>query len=91
MHRLAKKYIWWQPPDSAVQNPFRVLAGTMNLGSLEDYHTILLTFGKSVLAEVLGCAAPGWLNPKSWTFWHHVLDLIEVTEPAPPVPQRNFL
>lgn len=87
---MAKKYIWWQPPDSAIKNPYRIPAGAMNLGSIEDYHAIVHTFGKEVLADTIKLAAPGWFSRKSWTFWHHILDLIKISEYAPPLPHRTF-
>ena len=90
LKNLAKKYIWWETPEEAVRNPYRVLAGAMNLGSLEDYHILATEFDKERLSDVLRNAVPGWFSEKSWVFWHHFLDLIDVVETAPPLPQRTF-
>jgi hypothetical protein len=62
----------------------------MNLGTLEDYHTILEVFGNQVLVETLGNSAPGWFSPKSWSLWHRVLGIVKVSEHAPPLPERVF-
>ena len=87
---LAKKYIWWENPEAALRNPYRVLAGAMNLGTLEDYHSLFKVFGGQVLAETLKKSAPGWFSPKSWSFWHRVLGIGDVSEPVPPLPERDF-
>jgi hypothetical protein len=33
---LAKKYIWWETPDEALESPRRVIAQVMNIGTFED-------------------------------------------------------
>jgi hypothetical protein len=85
---LAKKYLWWQNPEEAISNPERVLAGAMNLGSFEDYQLLVRTFRWQILTGVLKNAAPGWFSPKSWSFWHRILELTETSEPVPPPPHR---
>jgi len=87
---LAKKYIWWQTPSEAMENPRRILASAMNIGSLEDCHVLLHSFDRALLVGILKTAAPGWFSHKSWVFWHHLLDVIDVIEQAPPLPQRIF-
>lgn len=85
---LAAKYMWWRPPDEAIDDPQRVLAGTMNIGTLEDYRLILRVFGTEQLVQVVTYAVPGWFQPKSWSFWHRVLGLTEPTGTPPPLPER---
>ncbi|MCF7945992.1 MAG: hypothetical protein K9L24_03980 [Spirochaetia bacterium] len=87
---FAKKYLWWQKPEEAVHNQERVLAAAMNLGSLEDYQTLYKMFGPKTLASVLQMNVPGWFTPKSWSFWHRVLDLVPLSESVPPPPVREF-
>ena len=87
---LAKKYIWWQTPEEAVSNPYRILSGTMNLGSYEDYKRILNSFGEAVLRRVLYKSAPGWFSARSWSFWHRILDSVDISESVPPLPKRKF-
>lgn len=88
--QLAKKYLWWQKPEEAVQKPERVLAAAMNLGSLEDYQLLYKHFGPAALSAVLQMKVPGWFSPRSWSFWHRVLDLVPVSEAVPPPPEREF-
>ena len=87
---FAKKYLWWQKPEDAVRNPQRVLAATMNSGSLEDYQALYRVFGADALIAVLQMQVPGWFAPKSWSFWHRVLDLVPLSEAVPPPPTREF-
>jgi hypothetical protein len=87
---FAKKYLWWQKPEEAVVNPERVLAATMNCGSLEDYQALYRIFGAQTLVCVLQMRVPGWFSPKSWSFWHRVLDLVPPAEAVPPPPDREL-
>jgi len=96
MHRslillFAKKYIWWETPETAVLQPYRVLAGAMNLGSLEDYHLLLHVIGKQILFEAITQASCGWFSQKSWSFWHRILDLVKISDPVPPLPDRVYI
>jgi hypothetical protein len=42
---FARKYIWWQTPESAVASPHRIIARVMNLGTFEDAQALLRTVG----------------------------------------------
>ena len=87
---LAGKYIWWRATEDVTGDPERVLAGTMNIGTLEDCSLILRVFGTDQLSQVITHAAPGWFQPKSWSFWHRVLGLIEPAGTPPPLPERSI-
>jgi hypothetical protein len=88
--RLAAKYLWWQTAEEALQDPKRILAATMNLGSLQDCSLSLAEFGESSLASVLRNASPGWFSVKSWSLWHRVLDIVPSDEKVPLPPARQF-
>ena len=87
---FAKKYLWWQTSEEAVVHPERVLAATMNIGSLEDYQALYRIFGAKTLTSVLEKGVPGWFSARSWSFWHRVLDLVPLSEAVPPPPVREF-
>ncbi len=70
--------------------PYRVLASAMNIGSLEDYQRIRQSFDSELLYDVLKNAEAGCFSKRSWSFWHRVLDLVDVHEPVPPPPERVF-
>jgi len=40
IHKMAKKYIWWQTPDQAAARPERVIAQVMNIGGFSDVQVI---------------------------------------------------
>lgn len=88
---FAKKYIWWEPSEKALQRPYRVLASAMNIGSIEDYQRIRQNFETDLLSHILSNAEAGWFSARSWSFWHRVLDLVEISESVPPLPERVFL
>jgi len=85
---LSKKYLWWEDP--AKVQPYRILAAAMNLGSLEDYQRLYRTFGPSLLGTVIQKQVPGWFSAHSWSFWHRVLDLVDVCDAPPSLPKRLF-
>ncbi|MCK5735393.1 MAG: hypothetical protein KAH21_02900, partial [Spirochaetaceae bacterium] len=87
---FAKKYIWWKTPEVAVSNPYRVLTGAMNLGSYEDYKRLINCFDKAILLKTLNKSAPGWFSSHSWSFWHRVLDSVDISESVPPLPEKNL-
>lgn len=88
LRRMARRYIWWQPPGESVRDPRRVVAQVMDLGTLEDIRMLAGTVGKRELIEVLGHARPGWFHPKSWAFWHTAL-WGSAPGDIPPMPTRR--
>ncbi|NNN22251.1 MAG: hypothetical protein HKL80_09660 [Acidimicrobiales bacterium] len=84
------RYIWWQDPHHSLLNPERLIAQVMDLGSLEDVHSLESVFSPDILRNVLQIAEPGWFRPKSWSFWHYRLMVIEVNEDPPVRPFRRY-
>ncbi len=87
---MANKYIWWEQAETAVKNPLRVLAQLMDIGVFEDTQQMRVLFSESQLVEVINQAAAGYFRPKSWHYWHYVLNLTQPGEEVPPLPQRAF-
>jgi len=86
---FARKYIWWQTPDSAVANPRRIFAQVMNIGTFEDAQALLEFAGKAELRQVLQDAHPGEFSDRSWHYWHLVLGVARL-DAIPPLPIRRF-
>ncbi|MBI5577279.1 MAG: helix-turn-helix transcriptional regulator [Deltaproteobacteria bacterium] len=88
LRKMARRYIWWRSPEASIKDPLRVIAQIMDVGTLEDMQQATAAIGKSRMVEVLNHARPGWFHPKSWAFWHTVLEL---TSPGrtPPIPVRK--
>jgi hypothetical protein len=84
----AKRYIWWQLPDVAVQQPQRVVAQVMNIGDYDDVQALANQVGDDYLREVLIHAEIGQFNARSWHYWHYRLGLAKLGE-VPPMPMRK--
>jgi len=87
---LARKYIWWQSPEESLGWPERIIAQVMNIGTIEDTSTLETLLPSGTLQDVLRHAQPGWFRPKSWTFWHYRLGLIQPGDEVPELPARKF-
>jgi hypothetical protein len=87
---LARRYVWWQPPDESLSLPLRVAAQVMDIGTLEDCAVLRRYFGLRELRRTLNQAEPGWFRPRSWTYWHYRLGLTKWGGDPPPLPERTF-
>lgn len=84
---LAKKYIWWMTPEQAMENPKRVMAQVMNLGTYQDWGVLKSLVDDDTLRSVLREAKAGWFTPKRWNFWHIHLKACDPYK-VPPLPKR---
>jgi len=66
---LARKYIWWEPVGDSPPAPERIIAQAMDIGGYDDIRRMETTLGFERLADVMLHAAPGWISPRSWSFW----------------------
>lgn len=89
LKRLARKYIWWKPPEEAVARPERIVAQVMNIGDYEDVQRLVHEAGLTYLCEVLTHAEVGQFDARSWTYWHYRLGLSDLGE-VPALPQRKL-
>lgn len=83
---LARKYVWWQPPEHTLADRPLFLAQMMNLGTADDLRWLLSRVSTSELREVLRDPPIGIFNARSWNFWHVRLGL---TPPAS-LPARSL-
>lgn len=81
---LARRYVWWLPPDDALARPHLLLCQLMQLGTAEDVRLARSLVGDDAFRDALQSAPPGVLDAKSWNFWHLVL----LHQPPPPLPSR---
>jgi hypothetical protein len=86
---FARKYIWWQAPETAVAKPHRVIAQVMNLGTFEDVRALLHQVDEGEFRKVLREARPGEFSERSWHYWHLVLGMTQ-PDAVPPMPVRRF-
>jgi hypothetical protein len=83
---IARRLVWWLPPEEALEYPTRFLAQVMTLGTWDDVQSAQAAVGKDRLREVLLDAPPGVFDQRSWHYWHHVFGIT----PVPPLPSRRL-
>ena len=85
---MAAKYIWWNSGDGRPFGARRVLAQVMDIGDYGDVLRGLDDLGEDRFREVLAHAQAGWFTPRSWSYWHYRLGLVDPGDPVPPLPKR---
>ncbi len=83
---LAKRIIWFEPPEQALAKPVRFLAYALRHADLSDIETIHANYCDDELREALKNAPPGIIDARSWAYWHAILG----QSPPPPMPTRTF-
>ena len=84
--KLAKKYIWWNPPAWAYDHADVFLANVMNLGNWNDIQTLRKVVGDETLKALLADPPAGYFNYRSWDYWHIKFDMT----PIPSLPKRKL-
>ena len=84
MRRIARRVIWFEPPEQALSRPARFLCYLMTHGRPEDVLPVMERVGREAFRAALRQALPGIMDARSWHYWHVVLDM----EPTPPLPRR---
>jgi hypothetical protein len=84
---LARRIIWFEPPQQALAEPLRFLAYAFRYADIDDIGIIRSNYGVDDLALALQNAPPGIIDERSWAYWNLILrDL----SPPPPMPTRTF-
>jgi hypothetical protein len=87
LDRLAPRYLWWNFSGSKDERTIRLLAQIMDLGTYDDIRAIERLWPPEELSILLDHAEPGWISPRSWSFWRGRLGYRSAeTQP----PQRTF-
>ena len=85
---MARKYVWWQPPERTLADRRLFLAQVMTLGSVDDVRWLLSVVPHEDLRGVLRDPPAGVFNGRSWRFWHLRLGRVPVPVlPVRPVPR----
>ena len=84
---LARRIIWFEEPAEAIADPNRFLAYAFTYATHEDMSVLRATFSDDDLRTALELAPPGIIDPRSWWYWHLILDRY----PPPPLPTRTGL
>ena len=81
---VARRVIWFEPPERAVTDPIRFLAYLMTYGTVEDVAVVRRYLDLGDFREALEQAPPGIIDERSWAYWHAMTGRY----PAPPMPRR---
>jgi hypothetical protein len=81
---VAKRVIWFEPPEEALEDTVRFVAYAMSNATFEDMRTIRDQLTDDDLRQVLANAPPGIIDSRSWAYWHAILGQY----PPPPMPTR---
>jgi hypothetical protein len=83
---LARRIIWFEPPDLALAEPIRFMAYAMTYARHEDMRVIRRYLSDDDIREALDRAPPGIIDPRSWAYWNSKMGRY----PPPPLPVRTF-
>jgi hypothetical protein len=83
---LARRIVWFEPPEKALADPVRFLAYLMTYGTLEDIRVARTHFTEADFRDALDRAPPGIIDARSWTYWNLMAD----RHPPPPMPVRRI-
>lgn len=89
LRAMARRYVWDRSEADALAWPDRIIRRVMDLGTIDDAFDLERILGRARLAEVLRTSPAGAMRPRSWSFWHHRLELVAPTENPPPMPVRR--
>lgn len=84
LEEVAARLVWWQEPARILARPERLLAQAMVYGTADDLEVVRRFFSDEALRGVLRNPPPGVFDPRSWAYWHLMLDM----GPAPELPRR---
>ncbi len=84
--KMARKYVWWQPPAATLADAPLFLAQLMTLGTADDVLWLLSVTSDDDLRGVLRDPPVGVFNARSWSYWHLRLGF----ESVPDLPVRRL-
>jgi hypothetical protein len=84
---IARRIIWFEPPEQALAEPIRFMAYAMTYARHEDMRLIRRYVTDDDMREALDKAPPGIIDPRSWAYWNSKMGRY----PAPPRPVRKLV
>jgi len=82
---LASRLIWFETPEQALAEPVRFLAYAFRYARAEDMQQLRSYVTDEQLRFALRHAPAGIIDPRSWAYWHLMLDI-----DAAPMPEREL-
>jgi hypothetical protein len=87
LSQAIRAVIWFEAPETAVNQPSRLLCYAMQYASEPSFSVIRKYFDDEAFRNALRHAPAGILDRKSWAFWHAFLKPYGNAN-APPLPHR---
>lgn len=84
--RLARRMVWFEAPETALEDPIRFMAYVMANATPEDLTILRRYVSDADFREALDKAPPGIIDPRSWAYWNSRMGRY----PAPPPPRRQL-
>jgi hypothetical protein len=84
---VARRIIWFEPPEQALSEPIRFMAYAMTYARHEDMQVIRRYVCDDDFRAALDQAPPGIIDARSWAYWNSKMGRY----PAPPLPVRRFV
>jgi hypothetical protein len=83
---VARRIVWFEPPEQALSQPVRFLAYAMSYARHEDMRIIRRYVSDDDFRYALDHAPPGIVDPRSWAYWNIKMGRY----PPPRLPERNL-
>jgi hypothetical protein len=83
---LARKVVWFEPPEKALSNLPRFIAYALTFGLHDDIKVLRRHLADDDLRAALDAAPPGIFDNRSWAYWQLKLGRY----PTPPLPERHI-
>ena len=83
---IARRLIWWMPPEEALEERSLFLAQVMTLGTWNDVQCVRAALGDEALRQTLSDPPAGIFDAPSWHYWHRRFG----HESIPPLPKRKL-
>lgn len=87
LEALARRYVWWESPETALARQDLLLCQIMQLGTWEDVGLARRRFGDHAFEQALRRAPAGVLDARSWNYWNRFYGIVPVPgRPVRPLP-----
>ena len=84
---LARRLVWFEPPEQALSDATRFLAYAFAYARAYEMDALREWVDDTQLRTALRDAPPGIIDPRSWAYWHLMLDLAPGPQPQRVLPQ----
>ena len=70
---IARRIVWWQPPEKTLARRADFVGRVMASGSLDEIRDVERFFGRHALRDAIPRVSPGVFDRRSWNYWLLVL------------------